>query len=194
MPLSIINYPHPVLRHKSRPITKVDSELKSMIAEMFDLMYERKGVGLAANQVNLPLRLFIANPSGERGEGEEFVFINPVLSKGKGNEEAEEGCLSLPGVNANVKRNRSVFVSAYSLEGVPIEQMFDGFMARIIQHETDHLEGTMFIDRLSDQMQRDLSDQLEEFILEHQSRQDRKQLPSDDELRAQLAQWESKYC
>ncbi len=102
--MKIIHYPHPTLRHRSKPVRRVDAKLKSMISEMFDLMYEASGIGLAANQVDLPLRFFVCNLAGERGEGEELVFINPVISRPKGNEEREEGCLSLPGVCAPVKR------------------------------------------------------------------------------------------
>ena len=94
--LQIVQYPHSTLRHESKPIRRVNKELKKLVDEMFDLMYEASGVGLAANQVNLPLQLFIMNPAGERGDGEEHVFINPVVSKPKGSEEKQEGCLSLP--------------------------------------------------------------------------------------------------
>ena len=95
--LEIIQYPHPTLRHLSKPIKKVDAELRAMVAEMFELMYKHEGVGLAANQVNLPYRLF----RGQRGRRPQIkeagaVFINPVLSKGRGQVEQEEGCLSIP--------------------------------------------------------------------------------------------------
>ncbi len=77
MSLSIVHYPHPTLRYRSKTIRRVDKELKAIVAEMFELMYEHNGVGLAANQVDLPLRIFVANPAGKRGEGEELVCINP---------------------------------------------------------------------------------------------------------------------
>ncbi len=99
-------------------------------------MYEHRGVGLAANQVNLPFRLFVANEMGNPDEGEELVFINPVISRGKGIDESEEGCLSIPGVNRQVKRNKSIHVNAYSLDGKEINQTVEGFLAKIIQHET----------------------------------------------------------
>ena len=102
--MEIITHPHPTLKYKSKPVVRINAELKVIVNEMFDLMYEAKGVGLAANQVNLPLRLFVSNPSGVKGEGEEFVFINPVISKGTGNEVADEGCLSLPDQFAEVDR------------------------------------------------------------------------------------------
>ena len=96
--MQIITYPHYTLRYKSQPLTRVDAALRKLVAEMFDLMYEANGVGLAGNQVDLPLRLFVVNMAAEPGEGEELVFINPVLSQPKGKEEGEEGCLSLPGL------------------------------------------------------------------------------------------------
>ncbi len=82
--LEIVHYPHPTLRYKSKPIRRVNKDLKKIVDEMFDLMYEAAGVGLAANQVNLGIRLFVMNESGTRGDGEEFVFLNPVISKPKG--------------------------------------------------------------------------------------------------------------
>ncbi|MFN5919340.1 MAG: peptide deformylase, partial [Planctomycetota bacterium] len=102
------------LRFTSKPLARVDDSLREMIEQMFQIMYEHRGVGLAANQVNLPLRLFIANPTGEKDSGEELVFLNPVIQKASGSFEADEGCLSLPGLHGTVKRNKSVQVNAYS--------------------------------------------------------------------------------
>ena len=101
MSLQIIQYPHPTLRHRSKPLRRVDADLRKLIDEMFELMYEHEGVGLAANQVDLPYRFFIANPEGNAdAEESEGVFINPVLSAGRSLEEDEEGCLSIPGIRA----------------------------------------------------------------------------------------------
>jgi len=92
--LQIIHYPHPTLRHVSKPLKRVDAELRDMVAQMFELMYEHEGVGLAANQVDLPYRLFIANVEGDaKAKDAECVFINPVILKGSGQHEREEGCL-----------------------------------------------------------------------------------------------------
>jgi peptide deformylase len=147
--LQIIQYPHPTLRHPSKPLRKVDAELRTIVAAMFELMYEHEGVGLAANQVDLPYRLFVANVEGKReAKDAERVFINPVLSGGRGQHEDEEGCLSIPGIYAPVTRNETIRVEAYDLSGNEISGEFDGLMARILQHETDHLDGTLFIDRL----------------------------------------------
>ena len=92
---------------------------------MLDLMYEANGVGLAANQVDLPIRMFVANPTGERGDGEELVLLNPELQMPKGNETSEEGCLSLPGIHGLVKRPKSVRLSAFDLKGNPVELTAD---------------------------------------------------------------------
>jgi peptide deformylase len=192
--LKLIPYPHPTLRHRSKPIVRVDQELKDLVEEMFDIMYEFRGVGLAANQVNLPIRLFVANPTGDKEEGPELVFINPVITKAKGSSEAEEGCLSLPGVNANVKRNKSLNINAYSIDGTEINTEVDGFLARIIQHEIDHLDGVLFIDRLADEIRRPIADQIKTFEINYEDRLKSGAVPPHDQLRVELEQWERKYC
>lgn len=194
MPLQIIPYPHPTLRHRSKPIRRVDAELKRLVDEMFDLMYEAKGVGLAANQVDLPLRMFVANPAGERGAGEEMVLINPVLQRPKGSESAEEGCLSLPGIYGPVMRPKEVSLSAYDVSGSPIERRVDGFLARVLQHEYDHLEGVLFFDRMGAQGREELREPLEELEIEFRSRQHAGAIPTDVELLARLVEWEGRYA
>jgi peptide deformylase len=189
--LEIIQYPHPTLRHLSKPIKKVDAELRAMVAEMFELMYQHEGVGLAANQVNLPYRLFVTNEEGDRQIIEaERVFINPVLSKGRGQVEQEEGCLSIPDVRAPVVRKESIHVQAYDLQGNEIEGDVDGFLARILQHETDHLDGTLFIDRLRAAQLADIKDSLYEFELNFRSRRETGELSSDEEIVARLKELE----
>jgi peptide deformylase len=191
LPLEVIHYPHPTLRHPSKPLKRVDAELRALVAEMFDLMYEHEGVGLAANQVDLPYRLFVANPSGDANEKEsEFVFINPVLSAGRGQEEDDEGCLSIPGVHAPVTRNKTIKVEAYDLEGNELAFEAEDLMARILQHETDHLDGTLFIDRLGPTQLAAIRDKLEEFELVYQSRRDTGELPTVDQLAARLTELE----
>jgi peptide deformylase len=192
--LQLITYPHPTLRHRSKPIMRVDSQLKELIDEMFEIMYEFRGVGLAANQVNLPIRMFIANPSGDQEEGPELVFINPVINKAKGSAEAEEGCLSLPGVNAQVKRNKSLQINAYDMQGAEINAEVDGFLARIIQHEIDHLDGVLFIDRLTDELRRPIADQIAGFESAFESRQKSGGIASLEALRNEVTEWEKKYC
>ncbi len=192
--LEIVPYPHPTLRHKSKPIRRVDAELRKIVGEMFELMYEAKGIGLAANQVDLPIRLFIVNLTSDPKEGEEMVFINPVVSKQKGSEEREEGCLSLPGLYAQVMRPKTIHLSAYNLAGEAIEGDLDEMMARVVQHENDHLDGIMFTDRLSTTGTMDVKEELEEFEIDFQSRQRIEQIPSNEEIATRLIEWETKYC
>jgi peptide deformylase len=189
--LSIIHYPHPTLRHTSKPLTRVDAELRRFVAEMLDLMYEHEGVGLAANQVDLPYRVFVANPEGKReAKQSEYVFINPVLSSGRGQAEDDEGCLSIPGLYAPVTRNESIRVQAFDLGGNEIDAEVNGLMARIVQHETDHLDGTLFIDRLGPTQLAGLRDKLEEFELVFQSRVETGELPQPEQLAARLRELE----
>jgi peptide deformylase len=189
--LQIIQYPHPTLRHRSKPLKRVDADLRSIVAEMFELMYAHEGVGLAANQVDLPYRLFVANPEGNReAKDTELVFINPVLSGGHGQHEDDEGCLSIPGVFAPVTRNASIRIEAYDLAGNEIREEFDGLMARILQHETDHLDGTLFIDRLGPTQLAGLRDKLEEFELAYRSKLETGELPDAEAMAARLREWE----
>jgi len=192
--LKIIHYPHPTLKHKSKPIKRVDAELKSIIQNMFELMYEANGIGLAANQVDLPLRFFVCNVAGQPDEGEEMVFINPVVSRPKGQEEREEGCLSLPGVYAPVIRPETVQVEAFSLSGEPIQGELSGMMARVVQHELDHLDGVMFIDRLSPTVEMDVRPQLEEFLVSYESEVSTGGIPSESEIEKRWADLEARYA
>ena len=189
--LEIIHYPHPTLRHVSKPLKRVDAELRDMIAQMFELMYKHEGVGLAANQVDLPYRLFIANPTGDPDNKEaEHVFINPVLRGGKGQAEGDEGCLSIPGVMGPVVRKEKITIEAYDLQGEAFEGELDDLFARIVQHETDHLDGKLFIDRLSSAQLADVRGELEEFEIDFRSRRDVGEMPSDEAIVERLAELE----
>lgn len=194
MPLEIIYYPHPTLRYVSKPIRRVDADLRKIADEMLDLMYESKGVGLAANQVDLPIRMFVANPTGERGTGEEYIILNPEVSKPKGSEAGEEGCLSMPGLNGEVIRPKSIRLSAYDMKGNPIDATFEGFLARIFLHEIDHLDGTLFFDRMNEHAVGDLEAGLDELETDFRSRQATGSIPSDEDLIARLSDWTDKYC
>ncbi len=189
--MQIIHYPHPTLRHVSRPLKKVDSELRAIIREMFRLMYEHQGVGLAANQVDLPYRVFISNLEGspDRPDAEQ-VFINPVLSGAKGSEEAEEGCLSIPTVYGPVRRAARIKIDAYSLSGEAISEELEGLAARVVQHETDHLDGTLFIDRISPTVKMDLKEKLDDFEVEFTSRRQQGEIADDAAIAARLAELE----
>ena len=164
-----------------------------MIATMFELMYEAKGIGLAANQVDLPLRFFICNLAAKPNEGEELVFLNPMISKPKGSIEQEEGCLSLPGVYAPVIRPERVHLQAYRIDGEAIDVQLEGLMARVVQHEVDHLDGVMFTDRLSTTHEINIKPSLEEFELAFESGRRSGEIPSEEEIAARLKQVEEKY-
>jgi len=192
--LEIVQYPHPTLRHKSKPITRVDRDLKSTVREMFDLMYAAKGIGLAANQVDLPLQIFVVNTTSDPNVGEEFVFVNPVLSAPKGSHEAEEGCLSITGVNALVARPEQIHVSAYDLSGNEIDMTVDGLLAKAIQHETDHLEGVLFIDRISESSRKQIEGELEDFVIDFENKRSTGEMPDDETIKQRLAEIEAKYC
>ena len=193
-PLKIVHYPHPTLRHKSKAITRVDAQLKEIIDTMFKLMYEAKGIGLAANQVDLPLRLFIINLKGDPEEGEERVFINPVISRPKGQAEADEGCLSIPQVNGTVLRPLKIHVSAYDIAGNEIDETVDGLLARAIQHEADHLDGVLFFDRMSDTSKKTIDGLLYEFETEHNAMVKSGELPDPETNARRLAEIEARYC
>jgi peptide deformylase len=185
--MEIVRYPHPVLRWKSKPIQQITPQLRATIGEMFDLMYQAKGIGLAANQVGLPYRLFIINPTGDPEEkDQEVVFLNPEILSRKGSIEGEEGCLSLPDLYGNVPRANEIVVSAFDLSGQEFEMTLDDLPSRVVQHENDHLDGVLFIDRVNDATLRDLLPHLED--LEQRFRRDQKAgtIPQNEALEKRL--------
>lgn len=189
--MEIVKYCHPALRHKSQPITEISSELKATIRKMFDLMYEARGIGLAANQVGIPFRFFIANPTADREEtSQEMVFINPEIVRKKGSEEGEEGCLSIPDVYGQVPRAQEIVVEAYDLDGEGFELTTDDLLARVIQHESDHLDGVMFFDRMKESDRSEIDSKIKDFEMEFRKQQAAGEIGSDDELTKQLKQFE----
>jgi peptide deformylase len=191
----IITYPHPTLRRVSKPLKRVDAELRTKIREMFEMMYAAKGIGLAANQVDLPLRLFIVNLEAKPDAGEELVFINPVISLPRGgSEEMEEGCLSLPGLYGQVVRPKQVRINAYSLDGQEIRLDATGLFARCVQHELDHLDGVLFPDRMSAGARADIVEGLDEFEAEFRSKRETGGVASEEQIAKQWADWEARYA
>jgi len=160
--MKIIHYPHPTLRVKSEPVKAVDAAFKKNVRKMIELMHKYNGVGLSANQVDVPQRFFVMNFTPE---ADDLVFINPVISKQKGSEEEEEGCLSLPGVYAQVRRPKAIHLNAHTMDGNEINVTLLGMTARIVQHETDHLDGVLFIDKISPLARVDIKHLLEDFEL-----------------------------
>jgi peptide deformylase len=193
--LQIIQYPHPTLRHVSKPLRRFDARLRKIVEEMFELMYQAKGVGLAANQVDLPLRFFVANLEADpAARDQERVFINPMISKPKGQKLGEEGCLSLPGLYADVTRNERIVIHAYDLAGNEVREEAEGMLARVIQHETDHLDGVLFIDRLAPSAALAARESIDDFETIYLGRRERGEGPSEEEITKQWAEWESQYC
>ncbi|NBU40505.1 MAG: peptide deformylase [Planctomycetia bacterium] len=193
-PLALVEYPHPALARRAKPVMRLDDSLAAAIDRMFEIMYEAGGIGLAANQVALPYRLFVVNCSGHPDEGEELVFVNPVLSKPRGTAVQEEGCLSLPGVRMDVRRPARVVVDAWSLDGEPIHLDLEGLLARVVQHEYDHLDGRLFTDRLPEAATLEVRRSLETFREVFAGKQARGELPPTEVLLAELDRLEAARC
>lgn len=189
--VEIIKYPHPTLRHKSKPVIKIDKALKKMVEEMFALMYQADGVGLAANQVDLPYQLFVMNTSADPAKTEdEYVFINPVILKRRERAQDMEGCLSFPEINIPIIRPTEVEFEAITLNGEVQRLSFKGLLARAAQHEMDHLNGVCFIDRASPANLVSIREALEDLEMTFESNRERGFIPSDKEIRARLAELE----
>ncbi|MCA9024915.1 MAG: peptide deformylase [Planctomycetaceae bacterium] len=185
--MEIVQYPHPALRWKSSDVKRIDASMRKTIEEMFELMYAAKGIGLAANQVALPLRLFIMNETGDSQEKDaEFVFINPEITSRKGSALGEEGCLSLPELYAEVRRPNEITVEAFDLDGQGFEITLDDLPARVIQHELDHLDGVLFIDRISESAEKELAPKLADFEIRFRNLQSSGDVPTDEEIVANL--------
>ncbi len=146
--LAIVYYPDPVLRKQASEVKEVTDEVRAVAARMLELMREAPGVGLAAPQVGLSWRMFVANETGELEDDQ--VFINPVITVlSPRPEDGEEGCLSLPQVTAEIRRPRAVSIEATNLQGQQFTLSSDALAARVWQHENDHLDGVLIIDKMS---------------------------------------------
>jgi peptide deformylase len=169
----------------------VDQELANIVQEMFALMYEHRGIGLSANQVDLPYRLFILNLESDPAKKEsEYVFINPVFQQRKGMAEQEEGCLSFPEIYAPVRRPEKVVLTAYNMSGQEVRYELEGLFARAAQHEYDHLDGVLFIDRLSPAHRLTVKEALADLEREFVGDRDRGLIPGDELVAARLAELE----
>lgn len=189
--MQIVTYPHPTLRHVSKPLRRVDRELRDIVRGMFALMYEHKGIGLAANQVDLPYRLFILNLECDpENKDAEHVFINPVISQRHGLAEKEEGCLSFPRIYAPVRRPEKVTLAAYNLSGQEVRYELSGLFARAAQHEVDHLDGKLFIDFLRPDDLQTIRGDLEKLEQQFAGQRSEGLIPADDSVRARLTELE----
>ena len=190
--MQIVKYPHPTLRHKCKPLCRVGSEIKKAIGEMLDLMYADEGIGLAASQVDLPYRLFVMNVRCDpKAREEEHVFINPVITSRKGSAEDREGCLSFPEIYAPVRRPAKITVNAYGLDGRELSYEMEGLYARAVQHELDHLDGVLFVDRLSPTNLMAIKSELDDLEQEFKLQRRLQVIGSDEEIAARLSGLES---
>lgn len=144
--LEVLVHPHPHLKKPTQPVKEFNETLLKNYADMVETMYAHNGAGLAANQVGFDYRLFIANPTNEKMA---ICFANIEILEREGEEPKEEGCLSFPGLYVSVNRSKRVYAKACDEHGKPFEGWFDGRLAHIIQHETDHLDGIVFLDHFS---------------------------------------------
>jgi len=144
--LTVIHYPDPRLREACSAIENVDRFVVELAERMKNLMFRSKGVGLAAPQVGVTVRLFLASPGFDPADV--HVYLNPKIIDTEGNADGEEGCLSFPNIFCKVKRSRTVTVEAVGLDGEPFRQTVSDLHARIVQHENDHLDGRLLVDRM----------------------------------------------
>lgn len=163
-PLEILEFPDPRLRRRAEPVAEVDDELRRLIDAMFETMYQAPGIGLAATQVNVTRRFMVIDVSEDKTE--RLVFINPEILSADGHQVMEEGCLSVPGIFAEVERAERIRVKALDRDGEPFEMDAEGLLATCIQHEIDHLDGKLFVDYLTP-----LKRQKVKRLLEKQRRQ-----------------------
>ncbi len=145
----ILIWPDPRLREKAQPVAKVDDEVRKLIDDMFETMYAAKGVGLAANQVGVSLRVITIDTSPRQEGAKPLALVNPVLISTEGQTVYEEGCLSIPGESEEVERAAKVRVRALDRDGKEFEVEGDQLLAIALQHEMDHLEGVVFVDHIS---------------------------------------------
>ncbi|MCU0578522.1 MAG: peptide deformylase [Desulfobacterota bacterium] len=147
--LNICTYPDPVLKQKAVPVEKIDESLKGLIEDMLDTMYQAPGIGLAANQVGKPVRLIVFDVTPKDQPRNPRVLINPEIVCSEGSQSHEEGCLSVPDFYTEVKRCSKVTVRGLDAQGQPVEVEGEGLLAVVLQHEIDHLDGFLMLDRIS---------------------------------------------
>lgn len=152
----IVKYPDPILQRPAEPITQFNQELRTLVADMFESMYAAQGIGLAAPQIGISKRLTVIDVSNQARPEDKLVLINPELILHEGKQVEEEGCLSLPEIREKVRRSARVIVRAQNAEGTWFELEGTELLARAFQHEIDHLDGILFIFRIS-ALKRDLA-------------------------------------
>ena len=161
--LPIRIYGDPILKHKSKEIVKLDSSVIKLVQDMFDTLRQASGLGLAANQVGSLQRVFIVDLSKVVPSSKPRVFINPAMLNSEGEQIGEEGCLSIPGIYEDVPRFKKVKFSALDLSGKEFVLEASDLLARVMQHELDHLDGILFLDRLSEVARTNLAPKLKQL-------------------------------
>ncbi|MDR0392140.1 MAG: peptide deformylase [Planctomycetaceae bacterium] len=193
--MKVISYPNPVLFHKSKPITSINQQLRDLVSAMFQTMYEMSGVGLAAIQVGYPIQLFIMNVTGDAEQPEhEYTFINPIILKRKGNRFGQEGCLSFPGIYAEVSRAESIEIESLALDGSVQYFKWNDWQARVAQHEYDHLNGMNFVDRLNELSLSDINNELYDLKITYESNIRHGFIPDANETQKHIAELEKQFC
>lgn len=147
--LPILEHPDPRLRVKARPVAEFGDSLQKLIDDMFETMYDAPGVGLAATQVGVDLRLAVMDCAGDKAQPEPMVLVNPEIVEASDRQEMDEGCLSVPEISDTVLRYNRIRMKALDRQGQPYELEAEGLLAQAIQHEIDHLDGKLYIDYLS---------------------------------------------
>ncbi|GBD37572.1 Peptide deformylase [bacterium HR36] len=191
--MEILHYPHPALRFPACPVRRVDDTIRRLVREMTRLLSEHNGLGLAAPQVGYPYQVFLMRLTRENYDLQSVqVVLNPVLSEFRGSVEEDEGCLSFPGLYQPIRRAKSVRLRAFDLEGREIDRTVSGLEARVVQHETDHLHGILFIDRMSETARLASRDLLENLTRQYLEAQRSGKIPSEKAIVEQLQELASR--
>jgi peptide deformylase len=164
--LPILTYPNPILKTVASPVAEVTDEIRSLVEDMAETMYDAPGVGLAANQIGVLKRIFVIDIADEDEPSNLLTFINPEIFEMDGEQVFSEGCLSFPGASEDIKRAATVKIRALGLDGQPFELEADGLLAVAIQHENDHLNGVLMIDKVGSLKKRKISRQVQKAVAE----------------------------
>lgn len=167
--LQILTYPDPILKSVAEPVSEVTDEIRKLVEDMAETMYDAPGVGLAANQVGVLKRIFVIDVADEDEPSNLLTFINPEILEMDGEHFFAEGCLSFPGASEDIKRAESVKVRALGIDGASFELEADGLLAVAIQHENDHLNGVLMIDKVGSLKKRKISRQVQKAVAEARS-------------------------
>ena len=182
--MKIVNYPHPALRIKAKPVATIDKDVVIAAGRMLELMYKHEGLGLAAPQVALDAQLLVINFVGDATQkDQEIVAINPIILEQKGVLKDREGCLSFPGLYQDIRRAKTVRVQAYGLDGQAFEMVCSELGSRVWQHEIDHLNGTLFIDKMGPLARMSSKKALEDYIYDFQEALKKGTIPPGTEMK-----------